>query len=422
MSIVVSHPTGNANVRAVLSALYAAELLAEFNTTLAFNSEAAWLKYLPQQVRSEFLRRTFPVAHHKVKTHPVLEAIRLGSKKINLSRAVHLQKWVSTDSVYTSFDKAVASRLTDLVARYEVKAVYAYEDGALATFKRAKVLGLKCVYDLPIAYWETSRRLMMEEKERLPQWSGTLDGLSDSEEKLNRKTQEMELADLVVTPSQFVRDSLPPWSLGKDITMSPFGSPDVQFYRGNMEKKWDRNLPLRVLFVGSMTQRKGLGDLFGALKLLRHTPIELIVMGSLQASMDFYRKELPTFNYEPCRPHQQVLKLMQSCDLLCLPSIVEGRALVMQEAMSQGLPLVITPNTGGSDLILEGETGFLVPIQSPEAIAEKLMWFVNNRALIPEMSRKTKEHVKSYTWDRYGDRIVTSLDINSFNSVRTSRR
>src|SRR5690606_39238450 len=97
------------------------------------------------------------------------------------------------------------------------------------------------------------------------------------------------------------------------------------------------------------------------------------VLGSMQSSFDFYKDKIKRgFIYEKGRPHEEVLKLMKSCDVFCLPSIVEGRALVMQEAMSQGLPLIITPNTGGEDLIKNGETGFLVPIRSPEVIAEKI--------------------------------------------------
>jgi glycosyltransferase involved in cell wall biosynthesis len=100
---------------------------------------------------------------------------------------------------------------------------------------------------------------------------------------------------------------------------------------------------------------------------------------------------------------------MRSCDVFCLPSIVEGRALVMQEAMSQGLPIIITPNTGGEDLIIEGVTGFLVPIRSPEAIANKLSWFLENRNKIKEMGRSAQEHAANYTWDAYGSNIVKKL-------------
>ena len=56
---------------------------------------------------------------------------------------------------------------------------------------------------------------------------------------------------------------------------------------------------------------------------------------------------------------------MRSCDLLVLPSIVEGRALVLQEAMACGLAMIATPNAGAEDLIVEGETGFLVPVGAP---------------------------------------------------------
>jgi glycosyltransferase involved in cell wall biosynthesis len=132
-------------------------------------------------------------------------------------------------------------------------------------------------------------------------------------------------------------------------------------------------------------------------------------MGSLLAPMDFYRNELSEFTFEAGRPHHEVLQLMRSCDIFCLPSIVEGRALVMQEAMSQGLPLIITPNTGGEDLIKEGETGFLVPIRSPHIIAEKLEWFLQNRDKIKEMSSLAKKHANNYTWEDYSNKIVNEV-------------
>jgi glycosyltransferase involved in cell wall biosynthesis len=161
-----------------------------------------------------------------------------------------------------------------------------------------------------------------------------------------------------------------------------------------------------------MTQRKGLGDLLAAMRSLNRNDVELIVMGSLQAPMEFYRQEFANFTYEPGRAHAQVLELMRSCDVFCLPSIVEGRALVMQEAMSQGLPLIITPNTGGEDLIAEGITGFLVPIRRPELIAEKIAWFADHRAMLPEMSRAAQAKAAQLTWDIYGQTIVRAIREN----------
>ena len=177
--------------------------------------------------------------------------------------------------------------------------------------------------------------------------------------------------------------------------VSPFGSPKND--SGTLLSSKNKDKPLRVLFVGSMGQRKGLGDLFEAVNQLKDIPVELVVLGSLLAPMQFYNSQLAHFTYEPGRSHEEVLKLMRTCDVFCLPSIVEGRALVMQEAMSQGLPIIITPNTGGEDLVIEGETGFLVPIRSPNAIAEKIKWFVENRDQITVMGEKSVKHAQNYT-------------------------
>ncbi len=410
MKFILSHPTGNANVRGVAGSMASANLLLGFYTSIATYPNGI-LDFLPgNKISEEFKRRQYDLAL-KGSTHlfPWLEMGRLISSKFGLRKFTEPEVGkFCIENIYKSLDKSVAARLKKEAER-GAAAVYAYEDGALESFRMAKKLGLKCIYDLPIAYWETSRKLLNEEAERLPQWKETLGGgILDSEAKLERKVKELELADVVIGPGSFVLDSLPEWAKHKKQISSPFGSPEMGLENLNFEAK-DKNKPLKVLFVGSMGQRKGLGDLFTAIRLLKGKNIELVVLGSLLTSMDFYRREFAGFTYEPGRPHAEVLKLIQTCDVFCLPSIVEGRALVMQEAMSQGLPLIITPNTGGADLIEEGETGFLVPIRSPEAIAEKLQWFLDNREQIPVMGKKAQRLAAQYTWEKYGEKIVKEV-------------
>lgn len=413
MKILVSHPNGNRNVRAIISAFDAAGILAEFDTTIAVSPDALWLKLLPDSVRQELLRRAFPLDRDKIHGTAMRELVRMIAPRLGINGLTrHESGWASVDAVYNDMDETVSKRLPNLVKKYELKAVYAYEDGALKTFIKAKELGLKCIYDLPIAYWETGRQLMMEDSERLPHWAQTLGGgIKDSKEKLEKKTRELELADVVVGPGSFVMDSLPLWAKDKKIVMAPFGSPVVMGYNDNQSGNdiHKENKPLRVLFVGSMSQRKGLGDLFSAIKMLNRKDVELVVMGTLLAPIEFYRSELAEFTYEPGRSHDDVLALMRSCDVFCLPSIVEGRALVMQEAMSQQLPLIITANTGGADLIIEGKTGFLVPVKSALHIAEKITWFLENRSEIPGMGVLAQKHAAKYTWERYGNEVVSSV-------------
>jgi glycosyltransferase involved in cell wall biosynthesis len=145
------------------------------------------------------------------------------------------------------------------------------------------------------------------------------------------------------------------------------------------------------------------------MKLLRRSDIELVVMGSAIAPMEFYRKEYDAFVYEAPREREAVLALMATCDVLALPSIVEGRALVQQEAMSRGLPLVVTRNAGGEDLIDEASTGFLVPIRAPGEIAARLERLADDRALLEAMSDAARRKAAEYTWETYAAGISAAL-------------
>ncbi|MFN3588952.1 MAG: glycosyltransferase family 4 protein [Spirosomataceae bacterium] len=402
MKIIISHPTGNQFVKFATKALLESNILDKYLTGIAVRESSTIVRVI-----KEFGRRGISKdLHVKTQGNPYRELGRHLFNKIGIPYLTrHEVGYFSVDQVYRQHDIFTSKHLDNQ------DAVYAYEDGALETFRKAKQLGIKTIYDLPIAYWEHGHALMKEEAKRLPDWANTLGGgIHDSKQKLERKTKELELADVVVVPSTFVYDSLPRWAKEKEIILSPFGSPEISVSdEVILERKKRIDKPLRVLFAGSMGQRKGLGDLFEAIRQVDSKQIELVVMGSLLESMSFYKQKCPDFTYEKGRPHHEVLELMQTCDVFCLPSIVEGRALVMQEAMSQGLPLIITPNTGGEDLVIEGETGFLVPIRQPESIAKKLNWCLANRDQLVEMGVKAKNHASNYTWEKYGETIVSKL-------------
>lgn len=399
--VLASHWGGNQNVRAVLDALGRHEVLGVYATTVALADPPPWwLGALPNTLRSELLRRQYELSTAKLR--------RRGGPELRRLLASRVMRRVSgaIDPVQADLDQWVARSLGPWRDELNLAATYAFEDCALRTFEAASRLGLTRVYDLPIAYWETGRGLLLEEVERRPDWASTLGGgLDDPPEKLDRKVRELELADLVVTPSQFVTDSLPEWAAMKPRVVAPFGTPTSGHVRG---ADVDGSKPLRVLFAGSMSQRKGLADLLDAVTMLGRGALELVVMGTPESDMAFYRR-FADFTHESGRPHDQVLALMRTCDVLCLPSLYEGRALVMQEAMSQGLPIVVTANTGGADLVIEGETGYLVPIRAPRVIAERLAWFADHREETRAMGIRAAEHAATYSWAAYGDQIVASL-------------
>ncbi len=410
--VLLSHPTGNANLRAIANGLVLSENLHSFHTSIAVYPNTLFDYLSNFGPLKELKRRSFhPTLKEFTFTYPYRDLGRSFANKLGWKNLIRKESGVfSIDQIYRSLDLEVSKSIKKYNGDH-IHTVYAYEDAALKTFTEAKKRGITCVYDLPIAYWETGRKLMLEEADRHPEWASTLGGgIMDSEEKLEMKTKELELADVVVGPGTFVMNSLPDWAVKKELIMAPFGSPEPDNSRVFTDSTiFKKNRKLRVLFVGSMGQRKGLADLFSAMKILNRSDIELVVLGNLLNSMDFYRREYKNFKYESNRSHDKVLELMRSCDILCLPSIVEGRALVIQEAMSQGLPVIITSNTGGEDLIKEEQTGFLVPIRSPSSIAEKLEWFLDNKETLKDMGTMAKLHAAKYTWENYADQVVDGI-------------
>ena len=106
---------------------------------------------------------------------------------------------------------------------------------------------------------------------------------------------------------------------------------------------------------------------------------------------------------------------MKVRDALVLPSIVEGRALVQQEALSCGLPIIVTPNAGGEDLVEEGIIGHLVPIRSPEKIAEAIRAMILNKNPKEEIRKLCQKKAMEYTWANYTQKII---DFNLSNRAQ----
>ena len=389
VGFLVSHPTGNNFVRSLLKELESQKKLIRFFTTIGVGRKARFPLNRLQE------RRGYEIPDCKISRNWKNEVQRLLRKGNQQSK----RRWV--DRSYELLDEKVASKLTE----HSASVIHAYEDGAASSFQRAKELGIRRSYELPIAHWKTVRLLLSEEAERYPEWEPTLESTREPEEKLLRKEKELRLASSIICPSDFVRQSIPKEIRDKTpCKISPFGSPSS--IQVDAKPKDLKRGPFKVLFVGSMSQRKGLADLFKAMRILKGEEVRLSILGQPSMPMEFYRKQFSDFIYFPPTSNQEVTRIMQDHDALILPSIIEGRALVQQEALSCGLPIITTPNAGGGDLIEEGITGHLVPIRSPEIIAEKIISLADNKDCLNDLKIRCQQKAKTYTWQSYARKII----------------
>jgi glycosyltransferase involved in cell wall biosynthesis len=247
-----------------------------------------------------------------------------------------------------------------------------------------------------------------EEAELQPEWAATLAGIHDSAEKLARKDEELAGADAIFVASSFTRKTLLEANLGtRPVYITPYGSP----VGGVLDRALQPAIgqKLRVLFVGSLGQRKGLSYLIQAVESAR-SAVELTLIGRPAGEpCAALRSAITRYRHIPSLPHDQILAEMQRHDVFVFPSLFEGFGLVLLEAMSQGLPVITTANTAGPDIITEGQEGFIVPIRSAAAIAERLVWLADHRLETREMGQRARQRAAECTWENYGAKVVAGI-------------
>lgn len=404
--VIIYHPTGNANTRSAVNGFYHAGILHSFHTCIAYFKNTLLYKFSFGPLK-EFRRREFssflrPYTH----TYPLKELIRLISFKL------HMNQWIThetgkycIDEIYHNLDKKVGKYLTKKST--SIDAIYAYEDGALETFQIAKKLHKICIYDLPIGYWRSMHELLGQERKKNPQWANILGGFNDSPNKLRRKDEELALADKIYVASSFTKNTLTKYP-GKlaDIEVIPYGFPPIN---ANRSYTSIQNRKIKVLFVGGLSQRKGLSYLFEAIKGLDKN-IELTIVGKGAIDQcEALTTALKKTNYIPSLPHEQILKLMSEHDLFIFPSLFEGFGLVITEAMSQGTPVITTERTCGPDIITHGKDGWIVKAGESAPIHELLQTFITKPELLAKVGKEALKTASSRPWQCYEKELSNSV-------------
>ena len=400
--IIISHPTGNENVRNAALAMLEGRILDGIWTCVGWSDRHIASRVLPKVCRKTLNRRLLPEQlMSKARYLPFVEMMRLGFARVTRGNANFFPFGI--DDVYRSLDRSVAREIR---ATKSASAVYCYEDGACETFRSARERNLRTLYELPMGYWRAWHSILQEEVLSNPEWAQTLQGQHDSDEKLARKDAELATADHIFVASSFARSS---------IKCAPKSGAEVHQVRYGASQAIPRNLVtrkhdvLRILFVGALTQRKGISYLFEAVKKFKRN-VKVTLIGRLtHRDCAALNHELREHHWLESVPHERVLEVMRSHDILVFPSLFEGYGLVISEAMSQGLPVITTPNTAGPDLVTHGRDGFIVPIRSSGAIAEKLELLIMKPHLIADMKQAALQSSAAFSWAKYRSKLLEEL-------------
>ena len=245
---------------------------------------------------------------------------------------------------------------------------------------------------------------MKAEAERWPEWIPTLTGLRDSEIKLARKDEELKLADVIFAGSTFTAKTLQDYP-GKLTTVKviSYGFPKVGVQKDYTAKI---NRPLKLLFVGGLSQRKGIADMFEAINnLAGHVELTIVgrKIGNHCRALDH---ELAKHTWIPTMPHNDVLKIMRLHDVLLFPSLFEGFGLVITEAMAQGTPVITTDRTAGPDIIENGRNGWIIQAGSSQQLQSAITNLIRQPDKIEKAGKEALQTAAQRPWHVYSKELA----------------
>ncbi len=409
LPLLLSHLTGSLNSRHAACAFLEAGWLAECHHTLAWNAPPWLTRLLPSGLRAVCQRRAFselPAA--KLNAHPWPELARLAFRNLNLPwLGPHLRNRYRIEAVNRRFDSAVAYRVAHSSG---LSGVYSYFDTSLHTFREARRIGLRTFYELPTPYWRLVERILASEHRRFQNsaWAATLPSCETIAEAGIHRDEELQLADIVIVPSPFVRDSLAlAPSFKGEIIVVPYGCPEPTHEKSPHQSQE----PLKLLFVGTLSQSKGLADLLEAVLPLGDQ-VKLTLAGSFPSLGASNLKS--QISERPIRqlgqiPHHTLMAELRHHDLLILPTLYEGLSLAVLEAMSQGLPVLTTTHSGFQGIVEGGKQMLLIPPGDPNSLRMSLQELLNHRESLFRLAAAGLEWARGNTWSVYRQKLRTAL-------------
>ncbi|MCC8992032.1 MAG: glycosyltransferase family 4 protein, partial [Streptococcus sp.] len=281
--------------------------------------------------------------------------------------------------------------------------VYTFNGAGLELLQAAKAQGLRTIMEQTIAPRSIEQQLLREEQLAFPDWELPLPDDMLGEQFCQREQAEWRLADVILCGSEFVREGIA--ACGGPLercAVVPYGV-DVRF---SPIERLPHEGPLRVLTVGAVGLRKGSPYVLEAAKQLKGTAVFRMV-GSVQVLPKAESMLREHLELTGTIPRTEILSHYAWADVFLLPSLCEGSATVVYEALATGLPVICTPNTGS--VVRDGVDGFIVPIRDAEAIVDGIERLTSDANLLAKMFAVAAESYACISLDRYRANLIQAI-------------
>ncbi len=288
------------------------------------------------------------------------------------------------------------------IRKWQPQLVIGYEKSCLKTFTVARSLGITTLLD--VAQVHTG---FIEMLRNVYPFFKTISGAENLFEKIHlRKKKEYNLANHIMVLSSFAQQTFIDNGIDADkISKVHLGFNPNQFQIKNFLIN-SEDVPLRLIFVGIVTLRKGIALLVEVMQELLPFPIELLIVGPRGDASYLVntKSQYRNIQYLEYLSHSDLVKALQESDVLVMPSYLDSWAAVVVEAMACGLPVIVSDNTGAKDIVNDSN-GIIISTGNKEQLKQAVLFYFNNRIEVNLMGQAAAEKAKQYSWINYYQEI-----------------
>lgn len=399
-NILVSNP-GKQYTNHLLYSLHKYKMNYTFLTSFWYKPERFPFKGIgifPQKLRSRIeieLRKRYDARldDHRIVQLPWFEILRELSDKLFTNRFAERMLFFR-DRIH---DRIVGLKLKKL----KPEIVIGYEESCLHTFRSAKKYGAITILDLAQIHYKEIAII----SEKYPAFKELYKN-TKLRKKINAiKEGELALADFIICLSDFAEKSLIKHGIPKEkIVVANLGIDPTCFHA---KKTYSTGGKMKIIFVGTMTKRKGIDMLLKISDELSDR-IDLILIGPMADTQDLFEQYQGKYTWYPYVEHGHLNGLLHDSDVFVFPSYLDSWAMVVVEAMASGLPVIVSENTGAKDAVT-ASTGFRIASGDINGLKEKIMYFCQNRQEVALKGANASKEALNYTWNNYYTTIYSFL-------------
>lgn len=221
------------------------------------------------------------------------------------------------------------------------------------------------------------------------------------------KRLEYELADFILVISSKMKSSL----LKAGISPKKIGSVRLginhSLFHPKASKKTDNEV-FKLIYVGNLSEAKGVSFLLKLMERLVDLPISLTLIGS-NANSFRSSNHLPNIFFGGIMDQQSIANNLCNADVFVFPSYLDSWGMAVVEAMACGLPVIISEHAGASELI-DNKTGFILPVIEDQWIMAIFSLFFNNKVR-KDMGLQATIKVASLNWEKYQADLKYNLNL-----------